>query len=1213
MRVVSGMAEAELMKSESLLATFRTLQAMITSGYARDQRFTLLLQLYQHHARRLFLVHEAKELDPKYRLNESQQAALRAQIVAFQHVCRNVAIPQQTLIAMNPQPSMFDYNTIWLPFPLQADMIPDVVPSLTSRDMEKRNRRETRIAKRIHNRVAELDYTKQLFPPDSSDHNEVKMKTEALVEWRKLQLIAQQQELRKAILDIHQKSPASSTNLLPPTIPILTRKLAGPGVYTSQQIDTQVKKNFEQTRKSNFRKFLTALNHHFVAFHELARSQSSQRRRLNQAITMYFKNKEKAELAAQERAQKERMRLLRENDVDAYMKLVKATKNDRLLQLLRQTDECLQKLGAKVQMQRGNQADDDAETDQKSRMNAGNWDGENTEKELDEMVKNKSQYYVLAHTIQETITEQPPSLTGGKLMSFQLAGLQWLVSLYNNNLNGILADEMGLGKTVQTISLITHLMDFKGVKGPHLILLPLSTMSNWKNEFARWAPSIKTVTYVGNQVERQNIYQKEMADGKFNVLITSFQFALQDKNRLKKFAWKYLIVDEGHRLKNHNSKLSIALSREFNTKNRLILTGTPLQNDMGELWALLNFLLPNIFNSSISFEEWFNAPFQRVAGQPVQMDEEEMFLVINRLHQVLRPFLLRRMKSEVENDLPDKFEEVLKCELSGWQQIMYEQIQSKNMKVIDEDTGQVRVANLMNTLMQLRKVCNHPYLFYEAEDFVNEEIYRCSGKFELLDRLLQKLKAGGHRVLIFNQMKQVMDIMCRYLEWRGYTHLRLDGGTKAYERSKMLAEFNAKDSPYFAFVLSTRAGGLGLNLQTADTVIIFDSDWNPQMDLQAQARAHRIGQKKMVHIYRLVTATPIEQEIVDRATFKLAIDAKVIQAGMFNDNAREHERQQMLRSILKVTEDSVQKVKIPTLTEINKKISRSEEEFHLFEKIDAEIEETHRRACIRGGCDPSNVPPRLMGKDDVPDWVLRTEVDDTEEKQVQPIERGRGCRNRQSIRYNDNLTDRDWDDLFENGADTEEIEKKRLEKEERLQQRREKAARKRGRKSSNSGTEAPEEQNTEPDEDEKSSDGNASDSDENSKTRAKRRKEEKNTSASIDQETPINTQETQDEAPQQRRRSTKVVIRRKPTEEPQGTSEAVVSPNQDTPPITSPKIRLKRAVKQEAPKGLDANDKAFMSKIVQDLEKTRHPRDGRLIRSVQTSYRVISVNLILPI
>nr|6EG2_A Chain A, Maltose/maltodextrin-binding periplasmic protein,Probable global transcription activator SNF2L2 [synthetic construct]6EG3_A Chain A, Maltose/maltodextrin-binding periplasmic protein,Probable global transcription activator SNF2L2 [synthetic construct] len=265
---------------------------------------------------------------------------------------------------------------------------------------------------------------------------------------------------------------------------------------------------------------------------------------------------------------------------------------------------------------------------------------------VDEALKDAQTNAAAAHAISERVEKQSALLINGTLKHYQLQGLEWMVSLYNNNLNGILADEMGLGKTIQTIALITYLMEHKRLNGPYLIIVPLSTLSNWTYEFDKWAPSVVKISYKGTPAMRRSLVP-QLRSGKFNVLLTTYEYIIKDKHILAKIRWKYMIVDEGHRMKNHHCKLTQVLNTHYVAPRRILLTGTPLQNKLPELWALLNFLLPTIFKSCSTFEQWFNAPFA-MTGERVDLNEEETILIIRRLHKVLRPFLLRRLKKEVE-------------------------------------------------------------------------------------------------------------------------------------------------------------------------------------------------------------------------------------------------------------------------------------------------------------------------------------------------------------------------------------------------------------------------------------------------------------------------------------------------------------------------------------------------------------------------------------
>merc|ERR1712142_942464 len=296
-------------------------------------------------------------------------------------------------------------------------------------------------------------------------------------------------------------------------------------------------------------------------------------------------------------------------------------------------------------------------------------------------VKGDANYYSIAHTVVEEVHEQASIMVNGKLKEYQVKGLEWLVSLYNNNLNGILADEMGLGKTIQTISLITYIMEKKKNMGPFLVIVPLSTLSNWVLEFEKWAPSVTTLSYKGSPAARRAV-QGQIRAGRFNVLVTTYEYIIREKAILSKLRWKYMIIDEGHRMKNHNNKLTVTINTFYITSHRLLLTGTPLQNKLPELWSLLNFLLPSIFKACDTFEQWFNAPFA-ITGEKVELNEEETLLIIRRLHKVLRPFLLRRLKKEVESQLPEKVEYVIKCEMSSLQRLLYRHMQCKGVLLTD--------------------------------------------------------------------------------------------------------------------------------------------------------------------------------------------------------------------------------------------------------------------------------------------------------------------------------------------------------------------------------------------------------------------------------------------------------------------------------------------------------------------------------------------------
>jgi len=743
-------------------------------------------------------------------------------------------------------------------------------------------------------------------------------------------------------------------------------------------------------------------------------------RRLGRQMAAVHTQTEKEEQKRVERNARRRLQALKANDEEAYVKLLDQTKDTRITHILRQTNSFLQSLTEAVKtqqrdteerMESSGHVEVDGEvpgevagaTGEAGAVPAGAT-GAPGKVFAESPVKSTPQptsYYGVAHRIKETVLHQPNMLVGGQLKEYQIKGLEWMVSLFNNHLNGILADEMGLGKTIQTIALLTYIYEKKNIHGPFLIIVPLSTLSNWNLEFDKWAPGLRMISYKGPPPVRKELAKRVRARD-FDVLLTTYEYVIRDKHILSKIRWVHMIIDEGHRMKNTKSKLSYTLTEHYHSDYRLILTGTPLQNNLPELWALLNFVLPKIFNSVKSFDEWFNSPFANAGSQDkIALSEEETLLVIRRLHKVLRPFILRRLKKDVEKDLPDKVENVIKCKKSGLQARMYHQMLKYNKLFVGDQSSKkpVGIKGMNNKLMQLRKICNHPFVFSAIEDMINPQgytndlIWRVSGKFELLDRVLPKFRRAGHRVLIFFQMTQIMDIMEDYMRMRGMMYLRLDGDTKADDRTGLLRMFNAPDSPYFFFLLSTRAGGLGLNLQSADTVVIFDTDWNPHQDLQAQDRAHRIGQKHEVRILRLITSDSIEEYILQKAQQKLDIDGKVIQAGKFDQKSTSEEQEALLRKLLE-TEDS-QDVQADDLTDLqlNKLLARNDGELQLFMKMD------HDRESDWGQ------KPRLYTEQELPEVYNR---EPTPENHLQEVLDYGKTRRVRKVHYDETMTEEQW-------------------------------------------------------------------------------------------------------------------------------------------------------------------------------------------------------------
>ena len=624
---------------------------------------------------------------------------------------------------------------------------------------------------------------------------------------------------------------------------------------------------------------------------------------------------------------------------------------------------------------------------------------------------------------------QPKLVTGGTMRSYQLEGLEWMVSLYNNGINGILADEMGLGKTIQTIAMLAHLWENKSY-GPFLIAAPLSTTSNWVAEFEKWTPSMPVMLYHGDKKERERLRKTRLRNpgtADFPIMVTSYEICMNDRKYLTSFGWQFIIIDEGHRIKNLDCRLIREL-QQFQSANRLLITGTPLQNNLVELWSLLHFLLPTVFDKLSTFESWFDFSGLKDKSSFEQLlSEERQQYLVKSLHAVLKPFLLRRVKTDVESLMPKKREYVLYAPLTSMQRELYQAIldgtsrsyleekaverlsiglssragtplsicstsgglkrkalssratpnkstktsragtpasvastrsrgrSKKNYEEVSDDeyfdgldkeeseeeeaelssdaedekiraaTFEIAKRQLMqkklgNPIMQLRLCCNSPYNFFNpfikadtdgAETFASETepdetLVSTSGKMLLLDSLLPELISRGHKVLIFSQFTTTLDLIGHYLDLRSWNYARIDGSVAQTDRQDQILAFNKPSSSKEAadiFILSTRAGGQGINLAAADTVILFDSDWNPQQDLQAMDRAHRIGQTRNVIVYRFATRNTVEQKLLESAEAKRRLEKLVIRkGGVRNDRGgtRGNDKEQEVEELQKL-------------------------------------------------------------------------------------------------------------------------------------------------------------------------------------------------------------------------------------------------------------------------------------------------------------------------
>ncbi|XP_051895306.1 chromodomain-helicase-DNA-binding protein 5 isoform X3 [Pristis pectinata] len=637
--------------------------------------------------------------------------------------------------------------------------------------------------------------------------------------------------------------------------------------------------------------------------------------------------------------------------------------------------------------------------------------------------------------------------TGGNLHPYQLEGLNWLRFSWAQGTDTILADEMGLGKTVQTIVFLYSLFKEGHSKGPFLVSAPLSTIINWEREFMMWAPYFYVVTYTGDKdcraVIRENEFcfdenvfksgkktfrMKSEAQIKFHVLLTSYEMITIDQTILGSIDWACLVVDEAHRLKNNQSKYFRVLNA-YKIDYKLLLTGTPLQNNLEELFHLLNFLTPLRFNNLEGFLEEF-----------ADISKEDQ---IKKLHDLLGPHMLRRLKADVFKNMPSKTELIVRVELSSMQKKYYKFILTKNFEALNSKGGGNQVS-LLNIMMDLKKCCNHPYLFPVAAveapvlpngSYDGNSLVKSSGKLILLQKMLKKLHSQGHRVLIFSQMTKMLDLLEDFLEYDGYKYERIDGSITGNQRQEAIDRFNAPGAQQFCFLLSTRAGGLGINLATADTVVIYDSDWNPHNDIQAFSRAHRIGQNKKVMIYRFVTRASVEERITQVAKKKMMLTHLVVRPGLgsksgsmskqelddilkfgteelFKDDEAEKEAEEMRmihyddRAISKLLDRNQNATDDADIQNMNEYLSSFKVAQYVVREED-EQEEVEREIIKQ----EENVDPDYWEK------LLRHHYEQQQEDLARNL--GKGKRIRKQVNYNDaSQEDQEWqDDLSDNQSE----------------------------------------------------------------------------------------------------------------------------------------------------------------------------------------------------
>uniref|UniRef100_A0A453MUD2 ATP-dependent helicase BRM n=4 Tax=Aegilops tauschii subsp. strangulata TaxID=200361 RepID=A0A453MUD2_AEGTS len=826
------------------------------------------------------------------------------------------------------------------------------------------------------------------------------------IEEKKLKLLERQARMRDEVEEVQQEIMAMPDRIYRKFVKQCERQR----VELIRQVQQMQKASREKQLKSIFQWRKKLLEAHWAI--------RDARITRNRGVAKYHERMLREFSKKKDDDRSKRMEALKNNDVERYRQILleqqtsvpgdAAQRYNVLSSFLSQTEEYLYKLGGKITATKNQQQVEEAANAAAAAARAQGLSEEevkaaaqcagqevmirNTFSEMNaprEENASVNKYYMLAHAVTEKVTKQPSLLRLGTLRDYQLVGLQWMLSLYNNKLNGILADEMGLGKTVQVMALIAYLMEFKGNYGPHLIIVPNAVLVNWKSELLNWLPSASCIFYVGAKDQRQKLFSQEVLAVKFNVLVTTYEFVMFDRSKLSRIDWKYIIIDEAQRMKDRESVLARDLDR-YRCQRRLLLTGTPLQNDLKELWSLLNLLLPEVFDNRKAFQDWFSKPFQRDAPTPNEEDDwletEKKVIIIHRLHQILEPFMLRRRVEDVEGSLPRKDSIVLRCKMSAIQGAIYDWIKSTGTIRVDPEDEKIRIQrnpmyqaktykNLQNKCMELRKVCNHPLLSYPFMNYYGKDfIIRSCGKLWNLDRILIKLHRSGHRVLLFSTMTKLLDILEDYLQWRQLAYRRIDGTTSLEDRESAIVDFNRPGSECFIFLLSIRAAGRGLNLQSADTVVIYDPDPNPQNEEQAVARAHRIGQTREVKVIYMEAVVDnissyhkedelrnggsgdLEDDLAGKDRYMGSIESlirnniqqykidmadEVINAGRFDQRTTHEERRMTLETLLHDEERYQESLHdVPSLQEVNRMIARTEEEVELFDQMDEEFDWT---------------------------------------------------------------------------------------------------------------------------------------------------------------------------------------------------------------------------------------------------------------------------------